>query len=92
LPFSLAIPIHHFPISSPNKRTSKKVNRQTLIQFDLWQTKQGKKYGASEDAQRKKLFLVTDAFINKHNSQKNVTFLLGHNKFSDMVNLFILDI
>ena len=38
---------------------------------------------------RKKLFLATDAKIKKHNSQKNVTYQLGHNKFSDMANFLI---
>jgi hypothetical protein len=44
-----------------------------------------KKYGASEDGQRKKNFLAKDALIKKHNSQKNVLYQLGHNQFSDMV-------
>jgi|688.fasta_scaffold191328_1 hypothetical protein len=38
---------------------------------------------------RKKLFLATDAKIKKHNSQKNVTYLMEHNKFSDMANFLI---
>jgi hypothetical protein len=54
------------------------------------QTKHGKKYSATEDAKRKKTFLATDATITKHNSQKNVTYQLGHNQFSDWVNLSIL--
>jgi hypothetical protein len=54
------------------------------------QTKHGKKYGGSEDGQRKKNFLATDDIIKKHNSQKNVTYQLGHNEFSDWVNQSIL--
>jgi hypothetical protein len=49
------------------------------------QTKHGKRYGASDDAQRMKNFLATDDIIKKHNSQKNVMYQLGHNQFSDMV-------
>jgi hypothetical protein len=58
------------------------------------QKQHGKDYkeskdGGREDIKRKKLFLATDAKIKKHNSQKNVTYQLGHNKFSDMANFSI---
>jgi hypothetical protein len=52
----------------------------------FWQIKHGKKYGASEDGQRKKNFLAKDALIKKHNSQTKATYKRGHNEFSDMVN------
>jgi hypothetical protein len=81
LPFSLAIPMHHFPISSRKKEHQ----ISSTFQFDLCQTKHSKNYGATEDAQRRQLFLATDDIIKKHNSQKNVLYQLGHNQFSDMV-------
>ena len=61
--------------------------------LSIGQAKHGKDYeefkdGGKEDARRKQIFLTTDAQIKKHISQKNVTYQLGHNKFSDMVNLF----
>jgi hypothetical protein len=51
----------------------------------VWQTKYGKSYSETHDAQRKKLFLAKDATIAKHNSQTKATFLMEHNQFSDMV-------
>ncbi|EFX78290.1 hypothetical protein DAPPUDRAFT_246512 [Daphnia pulex] len=56
---------------------------------DAWneyKNKHGKKFNATDDAQRKKNFLATDAIITKHNSQKNGTYKLEHNQFSDMVD------
>ena len=79
-----------------------KVNRILIIDVIdnkyvlCWQTKHGTDYeefkdGGKEDARRKQIFLIltTDAKIKKHNSQENMTYQLGHNKFwDDMVNLF----
>ena len=39
-----------------------------------WQKKYGKNYTATEDSQRKQIFLTTDALITRHNSQNNVTY------------------
>ena len=50
-----------------------------------WQKKYGKNYTATEDSQRKQIFLTTDALITRHNSQNNVTYTLELNNFSDMV-------
>ncbi len=64
--------------------------------LSIGQAKHGKDYeefkdGGKEDARRKQIFLTTDAKIQKYNSLENVTYQLGHNKFSDMVNLFKLN-
>jgi hypothetical protein len=52
-----------------------------------WQKKHGKNYTGTHDSQRKQIFLATDALITTHNSQKNGTYKLEHNPFSDMVKL-----
>jgi hypothetical protein len=49
------------------------------------QKKYGKNYTATEDSQRKEIFLATNALITRHNSQKNETYTLELNNFSDMV-------
>ncbi|XP_046457569.1 ervatamin-B-like [Daphnia pulex] len=60
------------------------VRRTATDPWKEYKTKYGKSYTETHDAQRKQLFLATDAFIAKHNSQTKATFLMEHNQFSDM--------
>ena len=55
----------------------------------IFQAKNDKSYpGAGEDAARKLNFLKVDALIQANNNDPNSSYVMVHNKFSDLVSLF----
>ena len=60
-------------------------NFANYLLFVKLQVKFGLSYNSTEEAYRKGLFAKTHEMIVKHNSDPNVTYLMGHNQFSTMV-------
>lgn len=52
------------------------------------QAKNDKSYTGAEDAARKLNFLKVDALIQANNNDPNSSYVMVHNKFSDLVSLF----
>jgi len=52
--------------------------------WEAWKKHHNKTFHPSEEEHRKGIFQKTDDFINKHNSDPNKNFTVGHNHFSHM--------
>ena len=59
-----------------------------LCLYAFIQSAHGKEYAPGEESVRKAKFLAVDALIQANNQDPNSTFVMAHNKLSDLVNWF----